>query len=81
MIGESAARFATPDQPRAGIVRGLPNTYEVDAFGGTVSTIPAAQYHKGAIMRMYQPELRMPPPTPMYDPTDTASRLAQGWAG
>lgn len=81
MIGQDNVRFPSPDQPRAGIVRGIPNQYEVDAFGGTYSTVPAAQYNKGAILRQTTPTLRMPPPTPMYDPSDPAQRLAQGWAG
>ena len=55
--------------PRVGIVRGLPNTYELDAFGNTYSTNPIAVDRPAYIVRAESIPFVMPPPVPMYDPS------------
>lgn len=64
-----AQRTPAPTGPTLGIVRGLPNTYEVTEFGTTHSTTPTANWQRGAIVRGAQPVFALAPNTPMYDPT------------
>lgn len=77
MIGQDKARFGVADHPSNGFVRGLANTYEVNALGGTYSTVPEAGWQRGEIMRRFTPEVRLPPNTPMYDASDPAT--VAGW--
>lgn len=77
MIGQDNARFPVPDPPAVGIVRGLPNAYEVTAFGGTTSTQPTGQWSRGEIVRQFQPEVHLGPAVPMFDASDPTSQA--GW--
>lgn len=79
MNAATNARFPTADQPRVGIVRGLPNTYEVTEFGFTTSTVPTVSWQRGDIVRSSQPAVTLTTATPMYDPSDPVQRAAQGW--
>lgn len=78
---ENTDRFPTTPAPSVGIVRGLPHTWEVTALGGAQAVAPAARWSRGVIERGAQPVVTLTSHTPMYDPTDPAQRLAQGWAG
>lgn len=78
MIGQDSARFPVADPPSNGFVRGLPNTYEVNRFGGTYSSVPAAGWQRGELVRYFTPEVRLPTATPMYDSSDPTTQA--GWA-
>ena len=59
-----------PDAPpRVGIVRNLPNAYDVDALGAIVPSNPSAAWAKVEPVRSSQPVFRLAPPVVVYDPT------------
>lgn len=69
-----ANRFAAQAAPpHVGIVRGLPNTYEVDEYGHCYSTNPSAGWMRGQLERGAMQPFAPPPPVPMYDPTIIAN--------
>lgn len=78
MIGQDKARFAVDDHPSNGFVRQLdPNTYEVNRFGGTASTVPEGGWQRGELSRSSSPTVRLTTATPMYDASDPAT--VAGW--
>lgn len=69
---------AADNAPRVGIVRGLPNTYEMDSDGRTFSTNPLGGWVRGQVERAAMQPFAPPPPVPMYDPTLMAHPEAWG---
>lgn len=67
------SRTPAPGVPNVAIelVRGLPNTYEMDAFapGGVKSTVAAASSPRGELLRGHVPTVQLPPSVnPPVDP-------------
>lgn len=74
------ARFKSPEAPRVGHVRGFPNTYEMNAYTGYVSSnVPAARWYRGELTRATQPAFVGPAwlGSQQFDPTDPAGWVTQ----
>lgn len=72
----SAARFPAPEAPSVGIVRGLPHTWQVTQFGGTVANNPEAQPQRAEAIRLGAVALELAPDVPMLDLSDAEQRGA-----
>jgi hypothetical protein len=77
MIGQENARFPAPTGPSVGIVRGLPHTWEVNELGGVESTVSAAQWSKGTLIRQSAPAVHLGPDLPIHDASDPTTQA--GW--
>lgn len=80
MYDNAPDRFPAQTPPQVSLVRALPNTYEVDAFGSTYSTAPIGRWQRGEIERGAMPAVMLTSPTPMYDPSDL-EQLNRGFGG
>lgn len=66
---QAAHRTPTDGSPRVGIMRELPPTYDVTAFGQVVAPTTAGNWYRGELVRGTQPAFQLAPNTPMYDPS------------
>ena len=61
--------IVSPPPARIDHHRGLPGTYEVDAFGYSMPNNPIARWNATPIIRFTTPVQNWPPNMPIYDPT------------